>query len=370
MTLESARTTEHRGVAFATIVTRQYLAQARVLAASLAQHHSCPLYVVCVDEPAGYFDPDKEPFHVLRLEELLPPTARPALFYYTPFEVCNLVRPFLHRFLLENTNLDRWLYLDADIFVYKPLTDAFEAMDDSAGLLSPHCITPAAPDLAEIAEASLTPCGVFNSGVLGIRRCDEAKRFVAWFAERLMRLCFLAERNVYVDQTWLNFVPIYFPSFAIWKHPGHNVAYWNLHERVLRNEGCDVTANGMPLLFYHFSLWKPEKPNHIAIDRPIAPETETAVLTRLASDYRTALFDAGHMECRAWPYGMGTFTNGMPISWAMRRHYYDLVVSGKAPEGSPFDNPQWFRHIARRIEWRRYVPRVVKDTLRRAMNER
>jgi len=353
-------------VAFVTIVTRSYLAQARVLAASLAKHHAIPLYVVCVDEPQGYFDPVAEPFHVLRLEQILPEAARPALFYYTPFEVCNLVRPFLHRYLLEHTSFDRWLYLDADILVRGPLDDAFAAMDDATGLLSPHTIEPAAPEVAEVVEASLTRCGVFNSGVLGLRRCDEAARFVDWFAERLVRLCFLAERNVYVDQTWLNFVPIYFPSFAVWKHPGHNVAYWNLHERVLETDGDRITVNGEPLLFFHFSLWKPEKPDNITIGWPMAAATNPLILQRLATDYRALLLEAGHEQCRAWPYGFATFRNGQPISKAMRRHYYDLVMSEKAPAGSPFDHPEWFRHIARRIEWRRYVPQFIKNAVRRA----
>jgi len=43
------------------------------------------------------------------------------------------------------------------------------------------------------------------------------------------------------------------------------------------------------------------------------------------------------------------------------------VMSGKAPTGSPFDHPEWFRHIARRIDWRRYVPQGVKDAVRRAI---
>ena len=56
---------------FCTIVSANYLAYARVLASSLAEHHpGAPLVVLLVDRVAGRFEPAVEPFQLLEVEEL------------------------------------------------------------------------------------------------------------------------------------------------------------------------------------------------------------------------------------------------------------------------------------------------------------
>lgn len=61
-------------VAVGTIVAKNYLSFARVLANSFLEHHpKIPFFVLLADEVEGCFDPDAEPFALLRLEEMAIP---------------------------------------------------------------------------------------------------------------------------------------------------------------------------------------------------------------------------------------------------------------------------------------------------------
>ena len=64
-------------VGFMTIIAKNYLAHARVLMASVEEHHpGAPRLVVLTDEAEGCFDPEQERFQVIRSSELdLPDSA-------------------------------------------------------------------------------------------------------------------------------------------------------------------------------------------------------------------------------------------------------------------------------------------------------
>jgi hypothetical protein len=351
--------------AFATVITRSYLPFARVLAQSIRRFHDDPIYVVCVDDPGGYFDPSREPFTVLTAQDLLPVEDRNLLFYYTPFEACNALRAYLHNYLLERTSHDRWLYLDSDIFVTAPLDLAFDAMNAPAsGVISPHCTQPAPVAIMEPVETSLQKHGIYNSGFLALRRCSETQEFATWFVQRLRSLCFFMHRDVYVDQLWLNFVPEYFPAMLSWKHPGANVGYWNLHERTLTRSPSGFLANGQTLLFVHFSRWLYEAPDNWAFGRPTTSGTDPSIISELGLQYRDALSAAGYDECRGWPYGFATFADGRPITTQMRRRYYEMMISDKAGPESPFEHSEWFPPRWTTEVVRKMLPQRLKNFVR------
>lgn len=353
-------------MAFATVITRDHLAQARVLAERLRRFHDEPLYLLCIDDLAAQTDVSALPFRLITLEDVLPAERRSMTFFYTAFELCNAVRPLLHRWLLHNTSHDRWLYLDADIFPCGPLTAAFEELEFASLLLTPHALSPPAPEHARTLETMNLKYGIYNSGFLGIRRCAEAIRFVDWFADRLATLSFRGWQDVFVDQLWLNLAPVYFEGVRDWRHPGANVGNWNLYERTLARDGEGFTSNRKPLLFAHMSNWRFETPEDWALRRPLAPGGDAGVVAEIGRDYHDALAATGYEEARGWSYGFGTFANGRPITLPMRREWYGRMMAGTAPAGSPFEHAEWFRG-PRYVEWKRYVPLSVKRFLHRAM---
>lgn len=70
-------------VAVATIVAKNYLSFARVLAESFHRlHRHIPFFVLLADEPDRYIDPSQEPFHIVNLSELDIPQLERFRFHY------------------------------------------------------------------------------------------------------------------------------------------------------------------------------------------------------------------------------------------------------------------------------------------------
>ena len=95
-----------------TIVSANYLPFARVLAYSFLENHPEGRFVVLlVDHVDGRFDPSKEPFELLTVEQLptLPET-RSFLFKYTILEANTAVKPYLLEHLLHS-GADQVIYL-------------------------------------------------------------------------------------------------------------------------------------------------------------------------------------------------------------------------------------------------------------------
>jgi len=328
---------------FVTAITRNYLADARALAASIRRYDDAPIYVLCLDDPSPYFDPATEPFRVLALEEVLPAEDRSLLFYYTAFELSCAIRPYLHKYVLENTDHDEWAFLDSDISVQSSLDPLFTELTNAvSGLYTPHCLLPVPPLLVEPAEISLLQLGIYNGGFLALKRTDTTAAFIDWFVNRLKTFGLFKDKGLHVDQLWLNFLPQYFPSMRCSQHPGANVAYWNIHERAVAGRKGSYRVNGHPLLFFHFSQWQMSRPREIAWGRPIADGADMEALAAIGEAYKNDLVSAGYAQCRAWPYGFGKFASGRKVTKAMRRAYYQECVEGRERAGSPFDHPEWF----------------------------
>src|SRR5208282_3977814 len=90
---------------------------------------------------------------------------------------------------------------------------------------------------------------------VAVTNSDEAHKFLSWWEHRCLTLGYVDRQNgLFVDQKWIDFVPCYFNSVLVLKHPGCNMAYWNLHERTLEKVGETwIVNNSEPLIFYHFS---------------------------------------------------------------------------------------------------------------------
>ena len=107
-----------------TIIARNYVAHARVLAESFQKVHpdgTCTVLVI--DDPAGFIDPAEEPFELLTIDRIgLADPARMAAAYDV-MELSTAVKPWLLRTLLERPGVDSVIYLDPDIQVFDSLEE-------------------------------------------------------------------------------------------------------------------------------------------------------------------------------------------------------------------------------------------------------
>jgi hypothetical protein len=162
---------------------------------------------------------------------------------------------FLHLF---SQGCDLVIFLDPDIELYSDLRWVEDALADRSILLTPHFISTAAylPGYGGTSPArrlsQFLRVGFYNTGFLAVRCDSVGKEFLAMLGEVLREQ---ALRVYCYDQSWVGLLGSFFPAnVAVCTHPGVNVAYWNLHERMLtRAPDGRYFVNEMPLKFMHFS---------------------------------------------------------------------------------------------------------------------
>ena len=186
---------------------------------------------------------------------------------YDIFEFCNALKPYFLKYLLENTDHSKICYFDSDLYILGNMErDVWEKLNDCSIMLTPHYINPAEKNDEETFQRELNTIirGVYNGGFVGIRRDENAQKFVNWWKAKVFRGCYRRpEEGMFVDQRWLDMVPAFDLNAEINRHPGLNVAFWNLSERKISLKEEKFLVNEKPLLFFHVSGYSPEKPDAV-----------------------------------------------------------------------------------------------------------
>lgn len=318
-----------------TVVTKSYLPRAPTLAQSVKRYHpEMKILVLLVGPGEAGYDPGTEPFQAISLEDLPDqPTIWRMAFYYNTLELCCAVRPFLQEYMLNQLKAEQWLFLDPDIYILGSLEPVFTALEKCAILLTPHQFTPCPPEQAAIWEIStMFNAGIFNGGFLGLRDSIPARAFINWHKSRLTWFCFMRPPLQFVDQKWLDLVPIYFRQVAILRHPGINAAYWNLHGRRLHLRAEGWRVDNAPLLLLHYSGWDPNIPDVVTKHRPRLRITGWKEMTAACGE---ELLANGHQSPTEGEYLVSEYADGAPIAPEQRRAYYQFLRKGGQLEGSP-----------------------------------
>ena len=340
-------------LACCTIITKSHLSYARTLANTLATSNSqSKLYVLLADRIDGYIDPDKEPFYIIKLEELADQEDIDRMcFYYTPSELCFCLRAWLHEYMFQKTSFKKWIYLDSDIAVYHSLEKIFKQLDDISIMISPHLISIDPPRsinvkaIRKLESYLLRNGGIYNGGFLALRKTEESKAFIDWFKNHLKMYGFDDRPMQSGDQFWLTCVPLYFREVSVLRDPGANLAYWNLYERNIEQDGSgEIKVNDKPLLFFHFAGFDMNAPKRLTkYGIPQGLRIIPVSIEELAKDYCRLLIDNGHDETKNFPYAFAQFENGKPITPLMRRVYFEMLFHDQKFKGSPFEQYEYFR---------------------------
>ncbi len=273
-----------------------------------------------VDSLPASIDLRNEAFELVLVEDLSIPCFESVAFKYDILELNTNVKPTFLKVLLDR-GIDEVVYLDPDILIYRDLTPVFDALAESSIVLTPHALSPTPGDGRS--ELLHLVSGVFNLGFVAVRACAETGRFLSWWEERCLNIAYNEPRaGMFVDQKWINLAPCYFDGVNVLKHQGCNMAYWNLHERLLSIEKEEYIVNGTcPLIFFHFS--------GISVDggKRISKYTEMFTLENrpdlrlLFENYRERLIQHGIRDQRVVEYSFGAFDNGQMINRLTRSIY-------------------------------------------------
>ena len=334
------RTTPADTLNACTIVARNYLPSARVFAQSLtAVHPRARVTVLVID---GDSDPgDAAHFRTLRLEDVIPDAAerRRQTFMYDVTELSTAVKPLLLQ-LLMGEGAGAVLYFDPDIQIFESVETLWELAVERGIVLTPHTLAPIPDDGFEISDLAVLRAGVYNLGFIGVGAGTE--RFLEWWAGRLRRHCISDPANgTFVDQRWLDYVAGFFPHATL-RHPGCNVAYWNLHERTVERTADGFDVNGHPLRFYHFSGFDPEVPYLLSRHQGRNPRvllSQHPALQELCEGYAARLRANGYRP-GGERYGFASLPDGTPVDSVMRRLFrralLDAERRGLQPPPWPF----------------------------------
>ena len=319
-----------------TIVSKNYISYSRVLFDSFFKNNKdCDAFVLLVDKIDGYFDPSKENFKTIEVDQLEIPNRDSFIFKYNIMELNTAVKPFFIEYLFKHGNYSKVIYFDPDILILRGLGDLFDILNRYSIVLIPHITSPIPDDGKAQSEIEIMRAGCYNLGFIALSNYERIKGFLNWWQDRLNKYCFSApEVGLFVDQKWIDLVPCMYDGVYILKHPGYNVAYWNLHERKIQINNGEYFTNSDPLFFYHFSGIDINNLDMVSKYQNRFKLKDVKNLKGLFENYKDLLIKNGISNTKDWPYSYDFFDDGTKIPSIARRLYWKIL-----DRASHFGNP-------------------------------
>ncbi len=320
-----------------TIIAKNYLAYARVLAKSFAEHHpGSRLWTLIIDDFSPSIDPADEPFIALAPAEIDCDAFTNMALRYSVLELSTAVKPWLMRHLMRETG-GPVTYLDPDIKIYGSLERLDQLGREHGVVLIPHNKEPLPPDGRAPSQIDIMIAGVYNLGYITLAPGPEVDRLIDWWADRLRRDCRVDPVwGYFVDQRWFDLAPGFLTDLAIVRDPEYNVAYWNLHGRKLERAGGRWLVNGRPLAFFHFSGFDPDHPLVLSRYQDRIDVTADPALEQILVEYAAEVNREGHAASRKWPYSYGALGDGTRLDATLRALYSELSDEQNGELPSPF----------------------------------
>jgi len=323
-------------LAACTIISKNYLPYARVLADSLAEHHpNIPLFVLLTDRIDAYFDHRKEAFTLVTLEELDIPDLHRFSFQYTILELNTAAKPYFLARLLEKYGVKKLVYFDPDVLIVNNLSFVFELLERYCIVITPHLVSPIEEDGFRPTETDILRAGAYNLGFIALSNTSTTQEFLSWWQSRVYSKCVVAfEQGLFVDQKWIDLVPGLFDGVHVLRAPGYNIAYWNLNSRSLEINDSKILVNGEQAFFFHFSGFNPENIKPLSKYQDRFTIDKVGQVKSIFKRYKDLLLAHGYAEIKNWPYVFASFDNGAKIHDLARRMYLRL-----GNEARRFGNP-------------------------------
>jgi len=318
-----------------TIISKNYISFARTLTDSFLKiHPNGKVFVLLVDDVNDKFDPTKEKFTLVSLGDIGIKDLESFCFKYSVLEQNTGAKAQFLKYLLEKYNLEQIFYFDPDILIINSLENLSKLLKTKSIILTPHILKPI-HDNRHPSEFDIIRSGSFNLGFIGLSNSDVSKKFLDWWNHHLMESGYSdVEKGLFTDQKWIDIVPSIFDDVYIIRHPGYNVAYWNLMQRDIRLAENKVTADEKPLYFFHFSGFVPENLEIISKHQNRLNFNDIPNSKSLFELYRDLLIENNYLETKKWKCKFDYFDNGVKIPIQARRIYSEAIKRGKN-----FENP-------------------------------
>jgi hypothetical protein len=230
----------------------RYLPRGLAMIRSLRRfERDSPVWVLCLDDEchemlSALREPGVRPIRLSELEagdEALAAAKsnRSRVEYYFT------MTPSLVLFVLDRAQPeDTVTYVDGDLFFFSDPAPLHQELGEKSVSIIPHRF----PDHLR----HLEQYGIYNVGWLTFRNDAAGRTVASWWRDRCNEWCYDAvEPERFADQKYLDRFPKQFERVAVLKHPGANLAPWNLRRHRLRKSGGALWVDDQyPLVFFHF----------------------------------------------------------------------------------------------------------------------
>jgi glycosyltransferase involved in cell wall biosynthesis len=241
-------------VVYFSICSNNYLAYARTLAESLRRADPSARFVLFLaDEVRGAYEPAALGFELVEAKDLGIHCFADMAFRYDVMEFNTAIKPSCIRYLFER-GADAVVYLDPDLYVVEPLEHVLQALAAGSDIvLTPHACAPL-DDGGDPDDIRIMRTGAYNLGFGAVANTPTTRALVDWWARHREGNCVVdLDAGLFVDQKFMDLAPCMVESTCILRHPGYNVAYWNLMHRPVQRSPEGWLAGGRKLHFLHFS---------------------------------------------------------------------------------------------------------------------
>jgi len=239
---------------FCVIITHDYGDYADALAASLQQAlGGFRLYTLVIGGPVPKFR--SRNIVPLEIEDVQHPTIDALKRKYLSVGRSDEFRWSMKSVFLSHLldqGIEKVVFVDPDICFFADPAFLFDQLDRARVLLTPHWRCPN-PTHDESNFRILQTDGLFNAGFVGVSQGAQAA--LKWWGEACLYRCDVCpSEGFFVDQAYLDMMPIYFEDVEIVRHRGCNVANWNLSENTRELIDGRVLIRGHdPVIFIHFT---------------------------------------------------------------------------------------------------------------------
>lgn len=321
-----------------TIVARNYLPFALNLMESVSLNEpevKCVIFIA--DEDSSSIEnlrsdlffkgnPFKFNVDVLSAESLNIPDFKNMAFYYDVVEFCTSIKPYCMLYLFD-AGYSKVVFIDPDMMCFGDLSEVWQQLEDSSVLLTPHILSSKPGGFLD--EISFLNNGTWNLGFFAIKDSPDSRAVLDWWCQKLIKGSFLDySQGLATDQKWANLMPSLFSSVCIFKEPGYDVAFWNLHERLPEKvDGKWSVMGGKHLKLFHFSGYNIDTPDSITRGLPDKVDIREGY-SPLFLMYYEKIVSFRRMDTSSHVYRYNYFSNGFPIVPIHRKVFFQLLESG------------------------------------------
>lgn len=303
-----------------------YTPKSRALLESLRQY--APDIKVCLalaDDIGSFEDEILSQFDMVFPLADIPELNTPSwIFKHRIVELATAIKPYVLRKILDLPDCEGVFYFDPDMVVFHELTDMIEDLRANTIILTPHLTDPETTLRGiEDNELSALKHGAYNLGYIGVRNSDEGKRFADWWSKRLKHFCKEdIPAGIFTDQKWIDLVPCFFEGVHIMRHPGYNVASWNMTNRHIKKiDPMKYTVNERPLVFYHFTGF--DSGDHDVMSKIYSKGNSD--VAELVKWYRDRTGELAKDDIAKVPWAFLDYDDGVKISSEERLLYRDRL---------------------------------------------